>query len=52
MNNMETIIKKLKREKLNNIEALKRVYKIPKEILNIVFDIFLIVMSVRMIWWS
>lgn len=26
--------------------------KIPKEILNIAFDIFLIVMSARMIWWS
>lgn len=37
---------------IGGIIGAKVMKKIPKEILNIVFDIFLIVMSVRMIWWS
>ena len=37
---------------VGGIIGAKTMSKIPKEILNIVFDIFLIVMSVRMILWS
>ena len=37
---------------IGGIIGAKTMSKIPKEILNIVFDIFLIVMSARMIWWN
>lgn len=37
---------------IGGVIGAKVMKKIPKEILNITFDIFLIVMSARMIWWS
>lgn len=37
---------------MGGIIGAKVMKKIPKEILNIAFDIFLVLMSARMIWWS